>query len=85
MANRYKYNVKKIFGKMDKTSDTFFAENIQEACVKFVDILDYRVNDSSYSYVLSAAQEQTVGKKDYALFSLDYNNENVQAFIERVY
>lgn len=84
MANRYKYNVKKKIGKIRETSDTFFADNILEACVKFVDILDYRVNDSSYSYVLSEAQTQTSGSKDWVLFKLNYNEEEVQAFIEKV-
>lgn len=85
MANRYRYNVKKTYGKLSKMSDTFFADNIQEACVKFVDILDYRVNDNNYSYVTTESKYQTSGKsEDYVLFKLDYAGEQIQAFIEKV-
>ena len=82
MANRYKYNVKKLSGKLQKESDTFWAADIKDACLKFSELVNYKIVDQEYSYILGEAKHQTSASGNYCLFNFKNGEEDVQAFIE---
>jgi hypothetical protein len=85
MANRYKYNCKKLHGKLSKASGTFWASDIKDACLKFSELVNYKIVDKEYSYILGEANHQTSASSGgYCLFNFKNGEENVQAFIEKL-
>ncbi len=85
MANRYRFNIKKPIGKINKLSDTLFAENIKESCFKLADLIDHKICDKEYSYFCNQVDKATSGtSSNYALLCFDYGDEFVEAFIEKV-
>ena len=84
MANRYKFNVKKEVGNIKKLQDTIYADDIKHACKNFADLIDVKILDQNYSYFLGKIDDCVENKKNYVLLKFDYNNEEVETFIERI-
>ena len=85
MANRYKYNVKKLSGKLSKESGTFWANDIKDACLKFTDLVNFKIVDQEYSYILGEAKRQTSASSgNYTIFTFKNNEDTVKAFIEKL-
>ena len=40
VLSRYRFNIKNPVGKINKLSDTLFAENIKESCFKLADLIE---------------------------------------------
>ena len=84
MANIYKFNVKKIVGNLNKTTDTLYAENLNDACFKLADLISVKIVDENYSYFLNKVSETVDDKKKFAVLNFEDDGETVSAFIEQM-
>lgn len=83
MANRYRYHVKKPHGKLKKLSDTLFANDIKDACYKVLEMVDYKISEETYSYIMSEIEQQTTSEKC-GSFKIYHGDGVVETFVEVV-
>jgi hypothetical protein len=83
MANRYRYVTKNSIGKVYKTDNTVFAEDIKHAVEKFLDDVDSLWVDNNQEYIQSQLVKVDCGK-NYTVINMKYNNRPLEAYIERI-